>query len=546
MRNAGDGTPGGSSGRRQRVAAAPPAARPAGNGGASLFTPAYRVRHAAVPSQAGQDRLSIGAGRAGASYGGAADQPGESAGWPRQSSSAVAYQDADSTASSDSAWDDSDPADAGYSWLVDEVSTGGWPGSSLTASSYAPKSLRNAIRGFAPIPDEPLPVYPPGPFAAWNRAAADRDQRRDSQYAAEGSPPAESGWGAPPAARDDSAPAFAVATITPDEFDTNHSLPAIKDPIRGTAAADGRPPGAGTGPLPAVTDRPGQNATRGAGSGSGRRRTSQRRGSSGSTGPDRGASKRKTKAGRGSKSRHRSVYLAIVAAVVVIAAFTAILVTTSLGGKSTNAGAKPSIPPSHPSSAPTPAPPPGVWEYIGTRKTDPTPLSLTEIYPASFAAKGSAIRATALRQSRNCHAALIGSGLQVAVKKAGCTQAMRASYVWRLDKEMATIGVFNLVSARLAEEAATHVGRSEFVTQLTSKKGVTTKIGQGTGLEEALVKGHYLVLVWAEKTDLTSPKTKWQRNRLTGFMNILIAKTVNPSLSVRMVEGKPSAAHQAS
>ena len=55
MRNAGDGTPGGSSGRRQRAAEPPAAARPAGNGGASLFTPAYRVRHpAAVPGAGGQ------------------------------------------------------------------------------------------------------------------------------------------------------------------------------------------------------------------------------------------------------------------------------------------------------------------------------------------------------------------------------------------------------------------------------------------------------------------------------------------------------------
>ena len=34
MRNAGDGVPGGSSGRRQRAAEPPAAARPAGNGGA--------------------------------------------------------------------------------------------------------------------------------------------------------------------------------------------------------------------------------------------------------------------------------------------------------------------------------------------------------------------------------------------------------------------------------------------------------------------------------------------------------------------------------
>ena len=68
---------------------------------------------------------------------------------------------------------------------------------------------------------------------------------------------------------------------------------------------------------------------------------------------------------------------------------------------------------------------------------------------------------------------------------------------------------------------------------------MTSKIGQGTGLEEAIVKGHYLVLVWAEKIDLTAPKTAWQRGRLTRFMNTLLQDTVNSPLSFRQVEGKP-------
>lgn len=534
MRNAGDGTPGGSSGRRQRVAPAPPAERPTGNGGASLFTPAYRVRHAAVPSQVGQDRLSIGAGRAGAGYGGTGEQPGDSAFWSEQNSV--------------SGWAQDEPADSGYSWLVEDSPTGGWPGGSLTSRDYPARSPRNAIRGFVPVPDEPLPTYPPGPFAAWNRSCADREQRRDD-YATSSAPGSDYGWDRQ-TPRQASTQALATATITPDEFDTNHSLPAIKDPIPGTATTDTRIPAVRSGSRSGQPGGTGSTTTtrRGSGRASGRR-TAQRQVNAAGTGPGRGAGKsgagkssgRKSGKSRGPRSRHRSVYLAITAAVVIVAAFTAVLVTTSLGGRSTSAGTKPSAPPSHPSAGATPTPPPGVWEYIGSRKTDPAPLKLTEIYPPAFIVKGVPFHGTAFRQSRNCHAALIGAGLQQAVKKAVCTQALRATYVARLDKEMATIGVFNLYSAKTAEAAATHVGRSEFVTQLTSKKGFTSKIGQGTGLEEALVKGHYLVLVWAEKTDLTAPKTKWQRSHLTGFMNTLIAKTVNRSLSVRMVEGKPTA-----
>src|SRR5258708_8273419 len=73
MRNAGDGTPGGSTGRRQRVPAPAGTARPAGNGGASLFTPAYRVRHADAPSSPGSpgdDGFGLPSQRAsGADYG---------------------------------------------------------------------------------------------------------------------------------------------------------------------------------------------------------------------------------------------------------------------------------------------------------------------------------------------------------------------------------------------------------------------------------------------------------------------------------------------
>jgi len=83
------------------------------------------------------------------------------------------------------------------------------------------------------------------------------------------------------------------------------------------------------------------------------------------------------------------------------------------------------------------------------------------------------------------------------------------------------------------------MGPSAFVAPLASRNGFSSKLGQGTGIEEALVKGHYLVQVWAERIDLSSPKTIEQRQHLTAFMNTLIQNTVNGGLSYRMVEGKP-------
>src|SRR6185437_14153241 len=239
-----------------------------------------------------------------------------------------------------------------------------------------------------------------------------------------------------------------------------------------------------------------------------------------------------------SKSKRQPVVLAIGTAVVIIVAVAAVLVVTSLGKQ--NSPSKPrTLNKPHPKAAPTPTPPPGKWGFIGTRGTDDAPLTLHELFPASFLTKGVYFHATKMKPGHNCHTALIGTALQAAVRKAHCTQDMRASYVARLDNAMATIGVFNLDSAAGASKAAAKTGPSEFVAQLPSKNGVTSKLGQGTGLEEAVVKGHYLVLVWAEKIDLTSPKTAWQRGRLTRFMNTLLQDTVNGTLSFRMVEGKP-------
>ena len=109
---------------------------------------------------------------------------------------------------------------------------------------------------------------------------------------------------------------------------------------------------------------------------------------------------------------------------------------------------------------------------------------------------------------------------------------------------MATIGVFNLASFTKATTAAKAAGKSQFVGQLPAKSGPTTKIGEGTGLEEAVVKGHYLVLVWADFFNLRAPKKAAQRTELENFMTQLIRHTVNVSLSYRMVYGKPNPAGQ--
>src|SRR5215468_9819197 len=185
MRNAGDRMPGGSSSRRQRAADTEP---PPPGGGASLFTPVYRT-------DSGQAAYPAGSG--GPAAPGASGSP------------------------SGPVWPDDDMRSA-YSWATDDQDSA-WPDMDLPGRGQtASNVLSNAVRGFPPAPGDPLPVYPPGPFAAWNRGQADRQRGRGGQ---------------PAGSRADTSQ-LASATITPDEFDTDYSLPAIKDPIPGQAGRD--------------------------------------------------------------------------------------------------------------------------------------------------------------------------------------------------------------------------------------------------------------------------------------------------------------------
>src|SRR5712691_4479021 len=128
---------------------------------------------------------------------------------------------------------------------------------------------------------------------------------------------------------------------------------------------------------------------------------------------------------------------------------------------------------------------------------------------------------------------------QAAAQQAGCTQVVRASYLSVQAKVMGTIGVLNLKSFAAASQAGKATGPASYIAQLTTKHGLTHQLGGGTGIEEALVKGHYLILVWAQFTSLRAPKTPAETASLKAFMTLLIQQTANVSLSYRMVDGTP-------
>jgi hypothetical protein len=257
--------------------------------------------------------------------------------------------------------------------------------------------------------------------------------------------------------------------------------------------------------------------------------------------PDTGRGRR---AGRSTqaprrRSGHRYPRSAILIAVVLVLAAGGALylgdrLVSSHSPQTSSPQATPTI-----SATPTPTPTPtlGPYGHIASRAADPVPLTIAQLYPLSFNAGGALYSRTAVSLSKNCGNAVVGSSLQSAIGSAGCTQAARASYL--SGTKMGTIGVFNLKNAGDASKAGRAAGASNFVAQLPARTGPTKKLGHGTGVEEAVFKGHYLILIWAEFTNLRTPKTKAQQASLATFMSQLLQSTANVSLSNRMVNGTP-------
>jgi len=239
------------------------------------------------------------------------------------------------------------------------------------------------------------------------------------------------------------------------------------------------------------------------------------------------------------RGRGRVLLICGVVGVVVLAGIAYFLLSAQNPKPAPAASSSHRVRPKASRAAATPSPTPslGPWGHIVSRATDPTPLSLAELFPAQFTDGAASYTKTVQKAKVHCRQALIGGGLTAAVSRAGCTQSMRASYL--SSNMMGTIGVLNLVTAAAAEKAGKAAGPSGIIAQLPGTAGPTKRLTKGTGLEAAEVKGHYLVLVWAEFTNLRPPKSAAERQQLEAFISILIQKTANVSLANRMVTGQP-------
>jgi len=183
----------------------------------------------------------------------------------------------------------------------------------------------------------------------------------------------------------------------------------------------------------------------------------------------------------------------------------------------------------------------GKWQHIGTRAEDPVPLTLGELYPPRFTFSGSSFLRAAASVTKDCITAVYGLQLQAALQSGHCTQVLRASYISGDGTMMGTIGVVNLSTASMAQTAGQATGPDEIIAPLSSQKGPTSKLGTGTGVVQAETKGHYLILIWAEFTNLKSPSTGAQRQLLEQFAANLVTGSANIDLSTRMLTGQAAA-----
>jgi len=181
----------------------------------------------------------------------------------------------------------------------------------------------------------------------------------------------------------------------------------------------------------------------------------------------------------------------------------------------------------------------GKWQHIGSRSKDPQPLTIAGLYPPQFSLNGTSYVRTAASATKTCSTAVYGADLQAALQSGHCSQVVRASYLSGDGTMMGTVGVVNLTSSNAAEKAGKATGPQEIIAPLTAKKGPTKKLGTGTGVVQAEIKGHYLILMWAEFTNLKAPSGQAQRQALEQFAANLVTGSANINLSTRMLTGKP-------
>jgi hypothetical protein len=245
----------------------------------------------------------------------------------------------------------------------------------------------------------------------------------------------------------------------------------------------------------------------------------------------------------GSGKKRLIIGAAVAAGVVVLGGGAALALSGDGDGKpkpsaaSTKAAAAPT---QSPTTNPTPTPTEtGKGERLAGRATDPEPLTLSEIFKnKKFKAGGRSYVLTTRDADTSCAKGVHGTAFTKAIKRAGCTQVLRATF--SDGKFIGTIGVLNLKTDSVASAAQKASRPKDAYILPLPGAGSTSTIGKGLSLTTADPEGHYLIMSWVQYPNGKKIATS-DHSGVTAFIqNATVGSNLRPALNYRSMVGKPA------
>ncbi|RFU36867.1 hypothetical protein DZF91_35795, partial [Actinomadura logoneensis] len=188
----------------------------------------------------------------------------------------------------------------------------------------------------------------------------------------------------------------------------------------------------------------------------------------------------------------------------------------------------------------TPATPTLSPVKLKSRTTDPSPLSLNEVFgKSSFRGAGEKYKRTGWNAAKSCDGAVGGTSLTVSVKKGGCSQVLRATYTRGDGKLIGTVGVFNLKTETAAKAAVRAAAAKDAYLKPLPGTGNTKKIGTGLALGTAEARGHYLVMTWVQRPDGKKIADSAHKDVSDFGQQVIQGSGLGVALHFRETEGKP-------
>ncbi|MEO3826729.1 hypothetical protein [Actinomadura sp. B10D3] len=193
-----------------------------------------------------------------------------------------------------------------------------------------------------------------------------------------------------------------------------------------------------------------------------------------------------------------------------------------------------------PQATPSPTKPVLAPVKLQSRTTDPSPLTLKEVFGKSkFTAGGHKYVRTAANSQKNCTGVVGGTTLEKTLKKGRCTQALRATYALSTGALIGTVGVFNLENENAARLAVKAAGGKDAFLQALPGKGVSKTNGKGEALGTSQARGHYLIMTWVQRPDGKKIATKYHAAVRVFGTQMVKGSNLALALHYRETEGKP-------